>query len=137
MYSINQAVKEATNECTDFSTSFDNLISASVELKNLTCGYHKSYWGDERDQGIHPLTTKTLEYHLISVGVEDVDLIQALVKSFKETMGIELLNARIVRPQQTILMKDGKIKSTTGTTLLIIEASDDPRILEKDYKLIS
>ena len=131
MEAINRAVNTATRSCTDYNTSFDNLVAVATELKGMTVGYHKSYWGDERDQGIAPLITKTVEYRISSSGVEDTDIIKALVKSFKEEMGVELFKAQINRSTETYLRK-GEIKTSRGDDTLTIEASDDARILELD-----
>ena len=131
MEAINRAVNTATQSCTDYTSSFDNLVAVATELKGMTVGYHKSYWGDERDQGIAPLITKTVEYRISSSGVEDSDIIKALVKSFKEEMGVELFKAQITRSTETYLRK-GEIKTSRGDDTLTIEASDDARILERD-----
>lgn len=132
MEAINQAVHIATSSCTDYNTSFDNLVAVATELKGMTVGYHKSYWGDDRDQGIAPLIIKTVEYRLSSAGVEDIDIIEALVKSFKEEVGVELFKAKITRPTETYLNHKGEIKTHRGSETLTIEASDDPRILDRD-----
>jgi hypothetical protein len=134
MEAINRAVNIATDSCTDYNTSWENLVSVATELKGMTVGYHKSYWGDERDQGIAPLTTKTVEYSISSVGVEDTDIIKALIKSFKEEMGVELFKAKITRPTETYINHKGEIKTHRGSETLTIEASDDPRILDRDVR---
>lgn len=132
MEAINKAVHIATHSCTDYNTSFDNLVAVATELKGMTIGYHKSYWGDDRDQGIAPLITKTVEYRLSSAGVEDIAIIEALVKSFKEMMGVELFKAKVIRPTETYINRKGEIKTHRGSDTLIIEASDDPRLLDRD-----
>jgi hypothetical protein len=130
MEAINRAVKIANHSCTDYNSSFDNLVAVATELKGMTIGYHKSYWGDDRDHGIAPLITKTVEYRISSAGVEDTDIIKALVKSFKEEMGVELFKAKITRPTETYINRKGEITTSRGDDTLTIEASDDPRILE-------
>ena len=132
MEAISRAVNIATSCCTDYNSSFDNLVAVATELHSMTIGYHKSYWGDDRDQGIAPLILKTVEYRLSSVGVDDTDIINALVKSFKEDMGLELFKASITRPTQTYLTRKGEIKTHRGSQTLTIEASDDPRIYERE-----
>jgi len=132
MEAINRAINIATQSCTDPNSSFDNLVAVATELKAMTTDYHKSYWGDERDQGIAPLLIKTVEYRLSSVGVDDTDIIKALVKSFKEEMGLELFKAEITRPTKTYLSRKGEIKTIRGSETLTIEASDDPRIYSRD-----
>ena len=130
MEAINRAVHIATSSCTDYNTSFDNLVAVATELRGMTVGYHKSYWGDDRDHGIAPLILKTVEYRLSSAGVDDTDIIKALVKSFKEEMGIELFKAKITRSTETYINRKGEIKTHRGDDTLTIEASDDPRLLE-------
>ncbi len=136
MEAINQAVQIATHSCTDYNSSFDNLVAVATELKGMTVGYHKSYWGDDRDQGIAPLIVKTVEYRISSAGVDDIDIIKALVKSFKEEVGVELFKAKISRPTDTYINRKGEIKTSRGDSTLIIEASDDPRILDRDMGII-
>ena len=132
MEAIDRAVITATQSCTDYNTSFDNLVAVATELKGMTVGYHKSYWGDDRDHGIAPLITKTVEYRITSAGVDDIDIIKALVKSFKEEIGVELFKAKISRPTETYINRKGEIKTHRGSSILTIEASDDPRIFDRD-----
>jgi len=132
MEAIDRAVITATQSCTDYNTSFDNLVAVATELKGMTVGYHKSYWGDDRDHGIAPLITKTVEYRISSAGVDDTDIIKALVKSFKEEMGVELFKAKITRPTETYINRKGEITTSRGDDTLTIEASDDPRIFDRD-----
>ena len=130
MEAIDRAVMTATQSCTDYNSSFDNLVSVATELKGMTIGYHQSYWGDDRDHGIAPLITKTVEYRITSAGVDDIDIIKALVKSFKEEFGVQLFKAKITRPTETYINRKGEIKTSRGDSTLTIEASDDQRLLE-------
>lgn len=132
MEAINRAVKLATQSCTDYTTNnrYDDMVAVSADLKSMVIGYHPSFWGDDRDQGIAPLITKTVEYQLHSIGVEASDIIKALVKSFKDEIGVQLFKATISRPTETHLNRKGEIITHRGMETLTIEASDDPRLLE-------
>jgi len=130
---IMTAFKEALDSVSDYTTSFDDLTVAASELKSMTCGFNQTYWGDGRDHGIAPLTTKTYEFQLITANVSDEDVLKALNKSFSNMMGVELLAVSIEQTLSTKLIKD-KVKTFKSTPKLIIVASDDRRLLDRDCR---
>jgi len=130
---IMEAINTALDSVTDYNTSFDNLTSAAVELKSMTCGYHQTYWGDGRDHGIAPLTTKTYDFQLLTANVSDEDVLKALNESFSNMMGVELLAVSIEQTLSTKLIRD-KVKTFKSTPKLIIVASDDQRLLDRDCR---
>ena len=101
-----------------------------LEIKSLHRIYHKSYWGDFRDEGVEPLLCVEIEFVINkATQVESEEVIEVIVKAFNEVQDVELFECSMEHKVQTRYVKcSNKVITQSQGLVFKVMASQDHRL---------